>query len=706
MSEDQSDTAPLSGLVVFEIGERYGAGLCSSMLAQLGADVYFLEGGEIVNPASKWPHREIIAVGKHRCDLGTNIKSAKALAARADVIVSSDMDGASRREIAAAAGTGSILCNVTAFGGDGPLAGHRYSDAMVQAVSGLMDVTGMPDGGPVPSSLLLAESSAGLYAAAGVLAAIRVRNTSGRAQNVEIALYDCAVNFLTTFLPAHYGAEPPTRLGNGHSMVVPWNCYDTLDGRVQICSVTDRQWQQLCRAIGRPDIEADASMAKLAGRVPRRKFIDDAIQAWTKATPSADCIRILNAANIACGQVMRLDDLAHDPNLAHRQMVRAIDGTGGPLTIPASPIHGRQWSGRTPASTQGRGSGNNAWHDAVATEAAPLRHGTAAPGAPLAGIRVIEIGQFTTAPLAGKALASLGAEIVKIEPPGGDSARQWSPHLHGLSYFFVLSNSDKLSVEIDLMTDEGKRDFTNLIRSADVLLENMKAGSLDRLGFSPEVLAEINPALIYCPISGFGRDGVYTGRPAFDTVVQAMSGLMDMTHHNGMPIKCGPSICDVSGGQLALIAVLAAFLHRDRTGLGTCFDLSMQDIGAYLTQSGWNGKPSPLGSISTCVDGFVYVEGGDPPDGRGRTCDDVLSTLRQRGIDGTRVLTISEVAVSAQTQSRRLLIDSEPVDGKTWPLLNSPIRLSLTPTVVKRAIGNPEKISDSLRRRLRIPLAG
>lgn len=700
---------PLDGITVVEIGERYGAGVCCSFLAQLGADVYFLEGKETAPTVGKWPHRSILAAGKRRVDIPTAPDDARNSVKAADIIVmSSDMDGQFRRELSQVAGTGTIVGDVSAFGTKGPYGNLPYSDAMVQAVSGMMDVTGMPGHPPTVSTLLLLEGSAGLYAAAGILAALRVRSSTDCGQLVETTLYDCAVNFLTTFLPAHYSNTPPTRLGNGHSMVVPWNCYNTSDGRVQICSVTDRQWQSLCKAIERPDLQTNPDLEKLAGRVLVRSQIDDAIEAWTRRNSTEECVFLLNTANIACGPVLTVDDLAEDENLKHRKMVRTVKGIDEkPLQIPASPIRGRQWFGRTPGNLAEAGSGNAALEKFVSTAAAPSaiepnctdKNHTS----PLNGLRVLEIGQFTTAPLAGKVLASLGAEVIKIEPPGGDSARQWSPHRHDLSYFFVLSNSDKTSVEIDLASPQGKRDFSNLIASADVLLENLKAGSLERLGFSPEVLLKLNPRIIYCPISGFGSDGVYTGRPAFDTVVQAMSGLMDMTHDQGVPIKCGASICDVSGGQLALIAILASLLLRDHTGQGCSFDLSMQDIGAYLTQTRWNGVSNPVGQTFECSNGYVYAETTKSiTHSLDTSCEQLVESLQNEGVNAARIATISDVAVSEQTQARNLIFDSLPNNGKTWPLLNSPIKMSLTPTCVKRAIGIPKMMTDELRDELGI----
>lgn len=679
-------TLPLSDVLVVEIGERLGAGLCGGLLAQLGADVVFLEGKACGAPFAKWRHRTLMAAGKLSCEIGAGRKAAiDALLAEADIVItSSDLDSARRRQLAAGAGEAAITCDITAFGDDAPHAGHAYSDAMVQARSGLMVMTGETDGPPAVSAVPLLENSAALYAAAGILLALRVRRLHGAAQSVAVALYDCALNFMTTFLPVHYDGGVPRRLGNGHALVVPWNSFETHDGMVQICGATERQWQDLCRLIGRPDLGARTELAHVAGRVAHRDEIDDAIEAWTRTLTKADCVDRVNGANIACGDVLIARETAREPNLRHRAMVRRIEDpdTGAEALVPASPIRGAPWSGRAPA----RCPPVDADYIKVARllksrKGQSTRPGIPSPGRPLDGIRVLEIGQFTNAPLTGKALASFGAEVIKIEPPGGDAGRGWAPNLHGVSYYFMFTNSDKLSLEIDLASAAGAGHFRDLLKSADVLLENMKPGSLTRLGFSPEALEDINPRLIYCPISGFGSDSLYADRPAFDTVVQAMSGIMDLTRHDGRPLKCGPSVCDVGGGQLGLVAILAALAQRDETGEGTRFDLSMQDIGAVFAQTGWAEPSEAPGSLTRNEDGYIYAECGE----------------------AVPVLTIAQAAESELTRRRGLVFDSAPRDGKTWPLLRSPIHLSRTPADIRLPIGRPEKLTRKMCKKLGIP---
>ena len=211
---------------------------------------------------------------------------------------------------------------------------------------------------------------------------------------------------------------------------------------------------------------------------------------------------------------------------------------------------------------------------------------------PFAGVRVLEIGHYTTVPIAARTLAALGAEVIKIEPAQGEAVRRWPPTRNGQGIFFTFQNSDKKSVCLDLETQEGRALLTGLIASADILVENLRPGALARKGFSPEEVERINPRLVYCSISGFGADSLYPGRAAFDTVIQAMSGLMDVTGLNGMPLKTGPSTADVMGAACGFTAMVAALEYRDASGLGQYVDLSMQDITAWATQTGSVALPA------------------------------------------------------------------------------------------------------------------
>lgn len=667
---------PLGGIVVLEYGRRLACGAAGALLAQLGATVFFVEGAEKSSTDTfedKFSQRDLFAYGK--LSLRWNGKNADAalyqLIAAADVIItSSDADAVL---LPAPPSADVIFCDVTAFGSKATDRDSApVSDFVLQAMTGITDTTGETSGPPVSVGAPVVEFSTAIYAAAAIVVALRVRRLSGEAQSIDMALYDCAVNAMTTFFPSHFGGGKPRRLGNRHSMAAPWNAYQASDGWVLLCSASEAHWRKICEVIGQPALGLDERYATLGDRMVRRDDVDAQVGNWVTQHPVEECIAVLSAANIACGEIVPVGALRDEPNLRHRHMLHdaAVPNGGtvrvaGNLFAPGEAAYG---SGTIPKIDSGR--------SAIPATAAP-QCGSVRQDLPLQGLRVVELGQYTTAPLAGRHLASLGAKVIKVEPMEGDSARQWAPHRDGMSYFFVISNAGKRSVGVDLRSADGLAFFRRLLGSADVLVENMKPGSLARLGFSAEVLAKLNPRLVYTSVTGFGADSAYPERPAFDTVVQAMCGLMDVTRANDTPLKAGISIADICGGQLGLLAVLAGLEQRDRTGQAPRYDLSMQDVAAWLTQLSWNGQRPEAGKIAPQDDGFAAT---DPS---GRTAS---------------IKSVAEVTAAERTQARNLIVMSQ--DPVPWPLLGSPLRLSKTPPRVTRSIGQPEPWSIALEREL------
>ncbi|MEO6986953.1 MAG: CoA transferase [Paralcaligenes sp.] len=194
----------------------------------------------------------------------------------------------------------------------------------------------------------------------------------------------------------------------------------------------------------------------------------------------------------------------------------------------------------------------------------------------LKDIRVIDLTMHLSGPYCCWLLASLGADVIKVERPDGDPTRDTGPFTEGESTYFGSVNRNKRSIVIDLKSEEGKQQFTELIKTADVLVENFRAGVLARLGFSAEKLKVLNPRLILASITGFGQEGSLAHRPAFDVVIQGMSGMMSITgQRDGDPTAVGVSIADVSSGIFAALAVVAALLKREQTGLSTRIDIAM-----------------------------------------------------------------------------------------------------------------------------------
>ena len=242
---------------------------------------------------------------------------------------------------------------------------------------------------------------------------------------------------------------------------------------------------------------------------------------------------------------------------------------------------------------------------------------------PLKGIRVLELGQFIAGPYAGLQLADLGARVIKVERPrGGDAFREFgfNTNAPGYSHNFCAFNRNKLSITLDVNSPRGQEAFRRMAREADVVLENFRPGVMKRLGFDYETLCAMNPRLVYCSIAGFAEDGPYGGRPAYDAVGQALSGLMSLFVDPKDPRTFGPTLSDQVSGMHACMAVLAALYERERTGRGARVEVTMVEASMALipdaftayTHAGHVMKPESRAAVSlsfafACADGKILA---------------------------------------------------------------------------------------------------
>jgi crotonobetainyl-CoA:carnitine CoA-transferase CaiB-like acyl-CoA transferase len=240
----------------------------------------------------------------------------------------------------------------------------------------------------------------------------------------------------------------------------------------------------------------------------------------------------------------------------------------------------------------------------------------------LAGLRVLDMTQVLSGPYCTQILADLGADVIKLESPAGDLARAMQPHFIGDdSVYFVSLNRSKRSLALDLKTPEGVDLARRLIARCDVVVENNRPGVLDRLGLAATGLRVQNPRLIWCAISGFGQDGPYRDKPAYDMIVQALAGGMSLTGEpGGAPVRAGIPIGDIAAGMYATIAILAALNRRHATGQGETIDISMLDCHAamltyqvaYFLNAGQ--APGRQGSGHDSIPVYRVFTGGDGND--------------------------------------------------------------------------------------------
>jgi crotonobetainyl-CoA:carnitine CoA-transferase CaiB-like acyl-CoA transferase len=228
------------------------------------------------------------------------------------------------------------------------------------------------------------------------------------------------------------------------------------------------------------------------------------------------------------------------------------------------------------------------------------RHG------PLKGARVIELAHIMAGPVCGLMLADMGADVIKVEKvPGGDDTRRIvPPKIDDESAAFMMMNRNKRGIVVNLKNEQGKDVLRRLLADADVVIENYRRGTMERLGLGYDALKQINPGLIYCEISGFGRTGPYADRAGFDLIAQGMSGLMSITGEGPgrPPVKVGPPLSDITAGILGAMGVSAAYAHKLKTGEGQRVDTSLFE--AAITHTYWQSaiafatgqSPGPMGS--------------------------------------------------------------------------------------------------------------
>lgn len=361
---------------------------------------------------------------------------------------------------------------------------------------------------------------------------------------------------------------------------------------------------------------------------------------------------------------------------------------------------------------------------------------------PLAGMKVIELAHIMAGPVCGLMLADMGADVIKVEKPDGDDSRRFvPPQIEGESAAYMMMNRNKRGIALNLKDPQAKEALHRLLESADVVIENYRMGTMERLGLGYEDLRKINPRLIYCEISGFGRTGPYAQRGGFDLIAQGMSGLMSITGEGPgrPPVKTGAPVSDITAGILAAMGVSAAYARALQTGIGQKVDTSLFEAG--ITQTYWQSAiafatgvaPGPMGSAHPLngpyqafqtADGWINIgaanqrnwlrfldvigapELNDDPrfasnydrmqhlevlaevlttDLRKQPTAVWLERMEAAGLPAGPVLDILQMHADPQAQARDMIVDvAHPVAGQV-KTLGHPIKFGDTPATITRA---------------------
>ena len=358
----------------------------------------------------------------------------------------------------------------------------------------------------------------------------------------------------------------------------------------------------------------------------------------------------------------------------------------------------------------------------------------------LEGVRVLELARYQAGPRGGMILSDLGAEVIKIERLGGEETRGNPPMVRGQSIYFTVYNRGKKSICLDMRNEQGKAIFSELVKTADIVLENFRPGTMDQMGFGYETLKGINPRIILVSVSGFGQYGPYKDRPAFDPLGQAMSGLMALTGQPvGQPLGTASSIIDRTTALHATIGALAALRHRDRTGEGQVVDVCLLDSALTLVEiptsyylatgeeGGEAGRPpykAADGHVVISATGHEMaarlfklvsggtVEGGPVNSSTGgnrrkilddwcatRTKDEICNALMDLGIPVAPVKTIPQVAEDPHLWAREMLVKVDDAVAGEMYVPGVAMKMSATPGRVN-PVPTPGQHTDEVLGRL------
>lgn len=730
---------PLDGVDVLEFPDGYwcGAGLAGSLAASLGARVTVPEDAD-------WGRDTIELLGATQDDVDAmaaqwwrgkhigrpsltskTVTDVLSLVTGYDVLIGSRswLGFLAEHDLTPEAVQMScphlVQLIVTPHGSDAPH-DDPASELTLQAETGILSVTGQSGDEPTRAGIPLAASSAALLGTAGAVAALLERRRSGEGQIVECAERDALLAFVGSTAPSHFLlGRAPSRIGNRHVMAAPWNTYECADGWVVIATMGDRQWRELCLLMGQSDLAADEGFRGSEERVRNVDAVDRVVTDWTCQRSVESVIEELERVGVPVGPIAPPTPLTDDGDAAD-----SATSKSSPCPFNLKSVE------RTGSCTDGEAS-LVAECDRHSAATAPLR--------PLAGQLIVEAGAYTAGPVAGRLLAALGARVVKLEPPDGEPTRRVALRINGDAYLYLLNNTDKQSLASSSDDEHDRALLRQLLGTADAVLTNLSSEQNARLALSQEDINQVSPRAVYCKISGYGDMAGAAQKKAFDTVVQATSGIMEVTGWpNGMPTRLGISVADQLGASAAALAIVSALYARESqpsTWNGLSAEISLQRVSQWATVEAWprlgqprrssrNGNAHPwlrVDDVYHTADGILALgtrrrsdvlsvlrlaksivetepapalTSGPGAQGIGRvratltswlmrlSTDDALRLCRQAGVPASRVLGLDEALDFAEARGRMVLWQETAQHGR-YRVLGMPIRMSRSQTDIR-----------------------
>lgn len=614
MGADTSTDLPLHGVRVVECGDTLAAAYAGRILCDLGADVVKVEpaGGDPLRSLGPFlggvPDRDLsapfgyYAAGKRSlvADVGAELPDPlRGLIARADVVVRSTSSGerwVSDRHLEEARrqNPGLIAVEISTYGSLVADDAHPMSDLLALAAGGLLSVNGAdpndPDALPLRYRGEMASVHSACSAVLAVLGALFEQRRSGHGQHIDVSAQAAVTSVLATG-PARFSYEGTTPVRGGTRAVGPWAFYRCSDGLVLIQCTEDQEWHRLLDVFGNPEWGDMEIFATTAQREQVADVLDGLVSEALAQFTVEEFVAAAYKHRVPAAPIHSGADLLSWRHLRDRQFfdrVRMENGErSGEIRVPGTPWRfsamPRVQRGPAPMLGDSTAAAQQMWPVRRSSQAtAAAGQPPAAAQAPLAGVMVVDLTWVWAGPFAAMQLAHLGADVIKVESSTRiDVTRRLGPYADGVpginrSGYFNQYNQGKKSICLNLKTAEGVALLRRLLAVADVVIDNMSAGALARMGFSYDTLAALNPKMVAVSMTGFGETGPERDRMAYGSLIDALSGAASANGLVGRgPTDFPMSLPDPTAGVHTALATVAALYRAARTGVGTRVECSM-----------------------------------------------------------------------------------------------------------------------------------
>ena len=571
---------PFADLSVVELGGSIAGAYCARLFASSGAHVTLVGDDALTEAQRRYLHE-----GKQ------HLETAPAdLLAGADVIIESTPNGPLHP--AAIEAPRAVRVRISPYGSTGPCARWRATDATLYAHAGHMQLIGDPKREPLSGPPHHPTYLSGMFAFMGAMAALFDRERHDRLHEVEVTHFEVlAALHQLNLMRYQFGGESLRRMGNRYTGPgQPNGLYETADGWVAISAPSEAQCQMLLTVTDALDLLDDPRITTASDFQLHPELIDERLIPWLKRHTTGEVVDLFQSARIPTAPATPVSALVDDPHLRERDFWRQVDG----VTVPGLPFR----------VTSPTGGGDELADD---------------PGAevqlPLAGLRVLDLTRVWAGPLAARLLAELGADVIQVEAPANrgpknpppariQASKLWPNNEPGAQPWNrggsqIKYSLHKRSVVLDLTREQGRAAFERLVPRADVVIENYSPRVMPQFGLDEQRLHELNPALIYTTMPGYGRSGPAMNWLAYGSTVDSHAGLSHRIGYPGRsPWKCGIAFPDPVAGLHAVAAILVALWRRPEQGGVTIevaqFEATLAVIGDVLVESQLLGHEPPV----------------------------------------------------------------------------------------------------------------